>query len=162
MKTSSQRPTQGKKADSVTFDVAVVIVYPDGLGHYKTKKILLYASFGLSHMMVRALHHLYRLRFVIETSYRQAHQARARTASKSPVLRFFFFGLSILLRNIWIFIHFHVLYQKQRGPNGRKVVLEQFPFAIMLEWIRDSVENIFPLIKKILLDNPSRLEALSL
>ncbi len=162
MKTSTKRVKQGKKADKVTFDIAVVVTYPDGPGHYKNQKILLYACVGLSHMKVRKIHHLYRSRFGIETSYRQAHQARARTASKSPNLRFFFFGLSLLLRNIWIFIHFNALYEKQKGLECRKVILDKFPFAFMLEWLRDEAENIFPLIREISLHNSSRLEALSL
>ncbi len=163
MKTSSRRPKEGKKADSVTFDMAVTITYPDGPGHYKTQKILLYACSGLSDMKVRNIHLLYRSRFGIETSYRQAHQARARTASKSPTLRFFFFGLSLLMRNVWIFIHFHALYQKQKGFSSRKVVLEKFPFALMLDWLRTEAENTFPLITEIPLEDASLLdEVLSL
>ena len=58
-----------------------------------------------------------RSRFGIETSHRQMHEARARTASRSPVLRYFFVGMGFILRNVWIYLHFHILYKKRQGAR---------------------------------------------
>lgn len=44
----------------------------------------------------------YRQRFGIESGYRQMHAVRARTASRSPVLRRLLVGLALLLFNLYI------------------------------------------------------------
>lgn len=49
-----------------------------------------------------AVFHLYRQRFAIESSYRQMHQLRARTCSRSPVLRLLLVGLALILLNLYI------------------------------------------------------------
>jgi hypothetical protein len=47
----------------------------------------------------------YRLRFGIETSYRQMRQARIYTCTRNPHLRLFFLAMALILRNIWVWIH---------------------------------------------------------
>lgn len=44
----------------------------------------------------------YRRRFGIETSYRQMNQLRARTTSRSPVLRLLLVGLAFMLVNLYV------------------------------------------------------------
>jgi hypothetical protein len=44
----------------------------------------------------------YRQRFGIETSYRQLQQVRARTTSRSPLLRLLYIGLSLILVNCYV------------------------------------------------------------
>jgi len=43
---------------------------------------------------------VYRLRFGIETSYRQLNGSRSRTSSRDPLYRFLLVGLSLFLRNV--------------------------------------------------------------
>lgn len=43
----------------------------------------------------------YRRRFGIECSYRILRQAKVLTNSRNPALRFFLFGLSLLIQNLW-------------------------------------------------------------
>ncbi len=50
----------------------------------------------------RAVFELYRQRFGIETSYRQMNQVRARTSSRSPILRLLLVGLALLLLNLYV------------------------------------------------------------
>ncbi len=50
----------------------------------------------------RDVFELYRQRFGIETSYRQMNQVRARTSSRSPVLRLLLVGLALLLLNLYV------------------------------------------------------------
>jgi Transposase DDE domain len=53
----------------------------------------------LSFAQVRAR---YRQRFGIETSFRQMNQVRARTSTRSPVLRLLYFGLALILVNWYL------------------------------------------------------------
>lgn len=46
----------------------------------------------------------YRRRFGIEASYRQLGQARIRTSTRDPLLRLFFVGLALVLRNLWAWL----------------------------------------------------------
>jgi len=51
----------------------------------------------------------YRRRFGIETSYRQLGQARIRTSTRDPLLRLFFVGVALLLRNLWVWLQWLLL-----------------------------------------------------
>jgi Transposase DDE domain len=53
----------------------------------------------LSFPQVRAR---YRQRFGIETTYRQMHQVRARTTTRSPLLRLLYVGLALILVNCYV------------------------------------------------------------
>lgn len=44
----------------------------------------------------------YRQRFGIETSFRQMHQVRARTSTRSPLLRLLYIGLALILVNYYL------------------------------------------------------------
>jgi hypothetical protein len=46
----------------------------------------------------------YRRRFGIEASYRQLGQARIRTSTQDPLMRLFFVGLALVLRNLWAWL----------------------------------------------------------
>jgi hypothetical protein len=75
-------------------------------GKLKAPRTLLYAVVGSS--VPRCLGQLHPLgisqqyshRFSIESSYRQLHQGRGRTSSRSPVLRLLYVGIALLLRNL--------------------------------------------------------------
>ena len=47
----------------------------------------------------------YRLRFGIETSFRQMRQARIYPGTRNPRLRLFFLAVALILRNLWVGIH---------------------------------------------------------
>ena len=82
----------------------------------------------------------YRLRFGIETSYRQMRQARIYTCTRSPRLRLFFVAVALILRNLWVWIHGTKLAE---GPYQNLTLhLESLRFKRMLDWI---VTEIFAL-----------------
>jgi len=60
----------------------------------------LYATWGLKHRSLVWIRQVYRRRFGIEASYRQAHQAKIKTSSRNPVLRLVFVGVALVLRNV--------------------------------------------------------------
>ena len=80
----------------------------------------------------------YRSRFAIETSYRQMHQARIRTCTRDPLLRLLYVGIALLLRNVWVWLHWQVLAHRRRG--GRRVDLGQLSFRKMLVWLQHWTE----------------------
>ena len=80
----------------------------------------------------------YRSRFAIETSYRQLHQARIRTCTRNPLLRLLYVGVALILRNVWVWLHWEVLAQRRRGP--RRVDTGRMSFRRMLLWLQHYVE----------------------
>jgi hypothetical protein len=80
----------------------------------------------------------YRSRFAIETSYRQMHQARIRTCTRDPLLRLLYVGIALLLRNVWVWLHWQVLAHRQRG--GRRIDLGCLSFRKMLVWLQHWAE----------------------
>lgn len=92
-----------------------------------------YAFWGFQPCGVRWVADLYRLRFGIETSYRQMNEARIKTCSRSPLLRFLFIALALLLRNVWVWFHWEVLSSPRRGK--RQLNLERLRFKTLLFWL---------------------------
>jgi IS4 transposase len=81
----------------------------------------------------------YRSRFAIETSYRQMHQARIRTCTRDPLLRLLYVGVALVLRNVWVWLHWEVLAQRRRGP--RRIDLGRMSFRRLLLWLQHDVEQ---------------------
>jgi Transposase DDE domain len=81
----------------------------------------------------------YRSRFGIETSYRQMHQARIRTCTRDPLLRLLYVGIALLLRNVWVWLHWEVLAERRRGQ--RRVDLRRMSFRRMLLWLQHYAEQ---------------------
>lgn len=100
--------------------------------------VWLYALWGLRPSSVAWVRQTYRKRFGIESSYRQLNQARVRTSSRSPLLRLLFVGLALVLRNVYVWLHWEVLAKKRRGK--RRVDLNQLPLRAMLHWLLRVVE----------------------
>jgi putative transposase len=98
------------------------------------RQMLVYAYWGLEPSSYRWLYETYRLRFGIETTYRPLHQARIRTCTRNPLLRLLDVGIALILRNVWVWLHWEVLSHPRRG--GRRVDLEQLRFRQMLVWLQ--------------------------
>jgi len=104
----------------------------------KREVVWLYALWGWRPGSVAGVRQTYRQRFGIESSYRQLNQARIRTSSRSPLLRLLFVGLALVLRNVYVWLHWEVLAYKRRGK--RRVDLNQLPLRAMLHWLLRVVE----------------------
>jgi hypothetical protein len=104
----------------------------------KRQQVWLYALWGFQPGSLVWVRQTYRKRFGIESSYRQLNQARIRTSSRSPLLRLFFVGLALVLRNVYVWLHWEVLAKKRRGK--RRVDLDQLPLRAMLHWLLRVVE----------------------
>jgi len=79
----------------------------------------------------------YRKRFGIETSYRQMNEARIRTCTRSPRERLLFVGIALVLRNVWVWLHFKLA--KGKWSKEPQLFLELLRFREMLLWIAQVV-----------------------
>jgi putative transposase len=102
------------------------------------RQALVYAFWGMEPPGSRWVKEAYRRRFAIETSYRQAHQARARTCTRNPVVRLLLVGVALVLRNVWVWLHYEVLSSPRRG--GRRLNLELLPLKDLLLWLLHQAE----------------------
>jgi Transposase DDE domain len=108
----------------------------DRRGH----RAFLYAC-GRVHMAPAAVYRTYRRRFGVETSYRQMNQARIRTTTRRPVLRFLFVAVALLLRNLWVWLHWVALAQRRRG--GRRLQPHRLGLRTLTLWLAHLAEHRF-------------------
>ena len=149
--------------EKVTFDVFVVVKY-GGKKKYKGKKqgrnYFVYAYYGNSFKLGKAFEE-YRLRFGVESSYRQMNETRGRTSTKNPAVRLLYVGVSFLLRNLWIYLQWSYLAvktRKGRGRGGRKILEDEFRYRKMIEMIKQTLNDLFGTIRKIRTTQPIKIE----
>ena len=118
-----------------------------GERHRHGRQALVYGYWGLRPSSGQWAYQTYRLRFGIETSYRQLHQARIRTSTRDPLLRLLYVGIALLLRNVWVWLHWEVLCHPRRG--GRRVDLNQLVFRRMLIGLQHLAEALLGICDEI-------------
>ena len=106
------REAQGRTA---TVSIGVKCRYYRGQWQRHGRQRLVYAFWALSPPSIDWVRQVYRLRFAIETTYRQMHQARIRTSTRDPLLRLLYVGVALVLRNAWVWFHYQVLAWPVRG-----------------------------------------------
>lgn len=114
-------------------------------GERKRKKIM-FAVHNVAGQP-REIREVYRKRFSIETSYRQMNQARIRTCTRSPLLRLLYFAIALILRNVWVWLHFQ--FAKHKTHEEPEVFLELLPFEDLLHWIARTIESLLGADKKL-------------
>ena len=102
------------------------------------RQALIYAYWGYRPPSPDSVFETYRQRFGIETSYRQMHEGRIRTTSRRPGVRLLYVGIALVLRNLWVWLHYTVLTMPRRG--GRLILLERLRWATLLLWLLHVVE----------------------
>jgi len=105
------------------------------------RQALIYAYWGYQPPSPDSVFTTYRLRFGIESSYRQMHEARIRTTTRRPEARLLHVGIALVLRNLWVWLHYAVLAMPRRG--GRVVLLERLRWETLLLWLLHVVEGMF-------------------
>ncbi len=95
------------------------------------RKKLLYVVWKV-HRTPSEIREIYRKRFSVETSYRQMNAARIRTSTRDPVQRLLFVGLALVLRNVWVWMHFRLA--KGKWSEEPQLFLELLRFEEMLLW----------------------------
>jgi putative transposase len=107
-------------------------------GKYGRSALVYAYGGGLQPGSYRWVKETYRSRFAIETTYRQLQQARIRTCTRDPLLRLLYVAVALLLRNVWVWLHWQVLAERRRG--GRRVDTNRLPFRAMLLWLQHWAE----------------------
>jgi len=105
------------------------------------RQALIYASWGYQPPSPESVFTTYRLRFGIESSYRQLHEGRIRTTTRRPEVRLLYVGIALVLRNLWVWLHYAILSRPRRG--GRVILLERLRWETLLLWLLHVVEEAF-------------------
>jgi len=131
------RNAAGQKA---TIQVCVKCRNRRGERRQHGRQALVYGFWRLPPSSGQWVYETYRLRFGIETTYRQLQEARIKTCTRDPLLRLLYVGIALVLRNVWVWLHWAVLAKKRRGR--RQIDLNQLPFRVMLSWLQQLVESL--------------------
>ena len=105
------------------------------------RQALIYAYWGYRPPSPDSVFATYRLRFGIESSYRQMHEVRIRTTTRRSVVRLLYVGIALVLRNLWVWLHYTILSMPRRG--GRFILLERLRWETLLLWLLHVVEEAF-------------------
>lgn len=69
------------------------------------------------------------------------NQAKVTTTTRDPVVRLFLIGVALVLRNVWVWLHWEQLSMPRRGR--RVIRLDRLPFKALLPWLPHVVEEQF-------------------
>lgn len=123
-----------KNEPGVTF--TVVVAYKS-FRHHRTRarkhKKFLYAAWRVTGAPGE-VREIYRRRFGIESSFRQLKQARIRTCTQDPVLRLFFVLVALVLRNVWVWLHY-TYFAEGKYTREPTLHLERLRLQRLLNWI---------------------------
>jgi len=117
----------------------VASLVPDKTGKRRRK----WLAFIVVHLdwAPQKIYQRYRRRFGIECSYRSMRQARARTTSRNPALRFFLLAVGLVLVNTWIFLRWE--FARLIAPGPRRVDPRRFRFHRFTRLLVRSIEALY-------------------
>jgi putative transposase len=130
--------TKDKPKTSVTVNICVATKHFTHEETGRRRKRLLYVVSKVRRTPDE-VRELYRKRFGIETSYRQMNEAKIKTCTRDPRLRLLFVGIALVLRNVWVWIHFR--FAKRKYSAEPQLFLELLRFQEMLLWIAQIVQQ---------------------
>src|SRR5512143_2585741 len=125
--------TEAKTGRTATVSICVKCRNYRGQWNRHGRQALIYAFWGHRPKTPESVFTTYRLRFGIESSYRQMHEARIRTSSRRPEVRLLYVGIALVLRNLWVWLHYALLSQPRRG--GRVILLARLRWETLLLWL---------------------------
>lgn len=114
---ATKKATGANKTTTATVGIVVHCRNRAGRRGKHGRERLVYAYWGWEPPGAAQVSELYRRRFGIETSYRQMNQCRARTCTRSPAVRLLLVGVALILRNVWVWLHWSVLSAPRRGQR---------------------------------------------
>jgi hypothetical protein len=134
------------KKRTATVSICVKCRNYRGQWNRRGRQALIYAYWGYRPASPDAVFATYRLRFGIETSYRQMHEGRIRTTTRRPAVRLLYVGIALVLRNLWVWLHYTILAMPRRG--GRVILLERMRWETLLLWLLHVAEETFGVADK--------------
>jgi putative transposase len=130
------------KEKKITTEVTICISskdYVEKKTNKKRRKKLLFALWKIRRTP-KEIREIYRKRFGIETSYRQMNEARIKTCTRDPRERLLFVGIALVLRNVWVWLHFR--FAKRKHSAEPQLFHALLRFKEMLLWITQVVQRI--------------------
>lgn len=116
--------------------IAVAVDHPPSCP--PRRRVLVFALWGLHARSPAWVRETYRRRFGIETSYRQMHEALARTSTRRPDVRLLLVGIALLLRNVWVWLH-RTLLARPLPHDAFRLHLSLLPFAMLLTHLQERI-----------------------
>jgi Transposase DDE domain len=137
---------------TATVSVGVHVRNRRGRRGKRGRERLVYGYWGLRPKSVSWLSETYRQRFGIESSYRQLREAKAKTCSRSPVVRLFLVAVALVLRNVWVWLHYALLSTPRRG--GRQLNEGRLRFKAMLLMLLHEAERWLGITDEVIVERP--------
>lgn len=136
------RSSHTLKNGKQTATVSVYVAYRTHRNRKDRRRVqqkLLFAAWRVSGTPTQ-IRERYRLRFGIETSYRQMRQARIVTCTRNPHLRLLFVAVALILRNLWVWLH----QTRLCDGHGEQLTLrlERLRFKRLLDWLAHRVSTL--------------------
>lgn len=150
---------KSSKEGNLEVDMAVVSFNKKGKHRRET---FVYATYGMEKHPLKWIKETYRKRFGIEVAHRQRNEFQVKTTSRNEEVRYFYMALGFLMRNIWVWLHWNVIGEKQRGRIGKKLYLKELTINYLKTWLRSAIEKEYPIREEILLSElslPKRLRS---
>jgi Transposase DDE domain len=132
--------TEGRRGRRVELNICVATKqYSDRKTGKRRRKRMLYAVHKI-HLSPSEIRETYRKRFGIETSYRQMNESRIKTSTRDPGVRLLYVGVALVLRNVWVWLHFRL--SKGKWSDEPEVFLQLLRFSEFLLWITQVVQRL--------------------
>jgi putative transposase len=122
--------------DGTTVQLACVRTKPHGKNGKRRLKWLLFVCIGVT-WSPKKVKQRYRRRFGIETSYRLSRRWRIQSTSANPALRFFLYGLTFWIVNLWSLFKWKFV----RHPHTRKIDPTVLPLSHFAALLRRAIET---------------------
>ncbi len=135
------------KPVNLLLKIAIVVKYFKGKSGKHGSKNLGYVYHGLN-WSPRQIHETYRSRFSIESSYRMRNQAKPKTSSRNPLIRYLFTIISFLMKNIWMALLWTYFSPVKRGPRTIDRRVFRFDLFCLLVW--DYIKHVLRFTDRIL------------
>lgn len=128
------------KSGEVSSEVVVVCKYSKKKYRRKGVRYFCYAVFGIGRMKPSRVFERYRRRFIIESSYRQMHQTRAKTTTKNVLARILLVAIALLIVNCYV-----LLRQIVRKPSsyGNREKHNALTLEMMIVGLEDHIKKCF-------------------
>lgn len=149
---TSYTTTDSNTGEGCTFRLYAVAKYRKKRYRKKHGVQYMFYAAGLVNIPVERMFEEYRKRFGIESSYRMMKKSRARTSSRSAVLRLLYVLVSFVIQNEWVYNKWSYLSRIMPGRHGRKYDTG-FTYFFMLQFIRLALEEMYGAVNSVQMKN---------
>lgn len=133
--------------DGTQVRLALLDTRVPGKSGRKRRKWLAFVLVNLS-WTPQQVYQKYRRRFGIECAYRVLRQVKVLTNSRNPALRFFLFGLGLVMQNLWVHLRWRC--SRRPGRGRHKLIPTLLRFDRFRKFLIRAIESLFPPTRTVL------------